>query len=256
MSLIVAVANQKGGVGKTTTAINLSAALAAFDERVLLIDLDPQANATSGLGLSKREENTVYTPWPRGSMPGSRPGNRLSESLDRSLGARPGRRRDRAGGPAGPGSEAAVRPGRRAAASTTSCVIDCPPSLSLLTVNALAAADSVLIPIQTEYFALEGLDRAARDRRARPELRSTRCLAIEGIVLTMFDERTNLARQVVDDIRQHFGARVFETVIPRNVRLGEAPSFGKPVLSYDIKSKGAEAYLALGREFLKRREAR
>ena len=132
-------------------------------------------------------------------------------------------------------------------------IIDCPPSLSLLTVNALAAADAVLVPIQTEYFALEGLTELLETvERVRNSFNPL--LAMEGIVLTMFDERTNLARQVVDDIRQHFGDKVFETVIPRNIRLGEAPSFGKPVLSYDIKSKGAEAYLALGRELLKRRE--
>ena len=134
-------------------------------------------------------------------------------------------------------------------------LIDCPPSLSLLTVNALAAADAVLVPIQTEYFALEGLTELLETvERVRNSFNPL--LAMEGIVLTMFDERTNLARQVVDDIRQHFGDKVFETVIPRNIRLGEAPSFGKPVLSYDIKSKGAEAYLALGRELLKRREGR
>jgi len=134
-------------------------------------------------------------------------------------------------------------------------IIDCPPSLSLLTVNALAAADAVLVPIQTEYFALEGLTELLETvERVRNSFNPL--LAMEGIVLTMFDERTNLARQVVDDIRQHFGDKVFETVIPRNIRLGEAPSFGKPVLSYDIKSKGAEAYLSLGRELLKRREGR
>ena len=134
-------------------------------------------------------------------------------------------------------------------------LIDCPPSLSLLTVNALTAADAVLVPIQTEYFALEGLTELLETvERVRDSFNPM--LAMEGIVLTMFDERTNLARQVVDDIRKHFGDRVFETVIPRNIRLGEAPSFGKPVLAYDIKSRGAEAYLALGRELLKRREAR
>ena len=134
-------------------------------------------------------------------------------------------------------------------------LIDCPPSLSLLTVNALTAADSVLVPIQTEYFALEGLTELLETiERVRDSFNPL--LSMEGIVLTMYDERTNLARQVVDDIRQHFGDKVFETVIPRNVRLGEAPSFGKPVLAYDIKSRGAEAYLALGREFLKRRRAK
>ena len=254
MSLIVAVANQKGGVGKTTTAINLSAALAAFDKRVLLIDLDPQANATSGLGLSKREENTVYTALASGQMSGS-----VRETGFPNLWIAPSGR-DLVGAEI----ELVDQPDREAKlrfalggvrGQYDFLVIDCPPSLSLLTVNALTAADSVLVPIQTEYFALEGLTELLETvERVRDSFNPL--LAMEGIVLTMFDERTNLARQVVDDIRQHFGERVFDTVIPRNVRLGEAPSFGKPVLAYDIKSRGAEAYLALGREFLKRREAR
>jgi chromosome partitioning protein len=254
MSLIVAIANQKGGVGKTTTAINLSAALAAFDQRVLLIDLDPQANATSGLGLSKREENTVYTALTSGQMAGS-----VRESGFKNLWIAPSGR-DLVGAEIElvdlPDREARLRFALGGVRGQYDfLVIDCPPSLSLLTVNALAAADSVLVPIQTEYFALEGLTELLETvERVRDSFNPL--LAMEGIVLTMFDERTNLARQVVDDIRQHFGERVFETVIPRNVRLGEAPSFGKPVLSYDIKSRGAEAYLALGREFLKRREAR
>jgi chromosome partitioning protein len=254
MSRIVAIANQKGGVGKTTTAINLSAALAAFDKRVLLIDLDPQANATSGLGLSKREENTVYTALSSGQMSGS-----VRETGFPNLWIAPSGR-DLVGAEI----ELVDQPDREAKlrfalgvvrGQYDYLVIDCPPSLSLLTVNALAAADSVLVPIQTEYFALEGLTELLETvERVRDSFNPL--LSMEGIVLTMFDERTNLARQVVDDIRQHFGERVFKTVIPRNVRLGEAPSFGKPVLSYDIKSRGAEAYLALGREFLKRREAR
>jgi chromosome partitioning protein len=253
MSRIVAVANQKGGVGKTTTAINLSAALAAFDKRVLLIDLDPQANATSGLGLSKREENTVYTALGSGQLSGS-----VRETGFPNLWIAPSGR-DLVGAEI----ELVDQPDREAKlrfalggvrGQYDYLVIDCPPSLSLLTVNALAAADSVLVPIQTEYFALEGLTELLETvERVRDSFNPL--LSMEGIVLTMFDERTNLARQVVDDIRHHFGERVFKTVIPRNVRLGEAPSFGKPVLSYDIKSRGAEAYLALGREFLKRREA-
>ena len=254
MSRIVAIANQKGGVGKTTTAINLSAALAAFDQRVLLIDLDPQANATSGFGLSKREENTVYTALTTGQMAGS-----VRESGFPNLWIAPSGR-DLVGAEIElvdlPDREARLRFALGGVRGQYDfLLIDCPPSLSLLTVNALTAADSVLVPIQTEYFALEGLTELLETvERVRDSFNPL--LAMEGIVLTMFDERTNLARQVVDDIRQHFGEKVFETVIPRNVRLGEAPSFGKPVLSYDIKSRGAEAYLALGREFLKRREAR
>ena len=254
MSRILAVANQKGGVGKTTTAINLSAALAAFDKKVLLVDLDPQANATSGLGFSKREPSTVYSALLSGSMAAS-----VRDTSFANLWVVPSGR-DLVGAEIElvdqPDREAKLRfalgPVR---GSYDYLIVDCPPSLSLLTVNALAAADAVLVPIQTEYFALEGLTELLETvERVRDTFNPF--LAMEGIVLTMFDERTNLARQVVDDIRHHFGDKVFETVIPRNIRLGEAPSFGKPVLSYDIKSRGAEAYLALGRELIKRGEAR
>ena len=255
MGSIIAIANQKGGVGKTTTAINLAAALAALDRKVLLVDVDPQANATSGLGFPRAEATSgTYhallsgeagssvqpTPFPNLSL---LPSGRdlvgaeieLVERSDREYRLR-----------------AALE---RLRGSFEFILVDCPPSLSLLTVNALSAADSVLVPIQTEYFALEGVSELLNTvERVRNSLNPA--VKLEGVVLTMFDERTNLGRQVIEDIRQHLQGRVYDTVIPRNVRLAEAPSFGKPVLAYDVKSKGAEAYLALAREFLKRRGGR
>jgi chromosome partitioning protein len=255
MSRVVAIANQKGGVGKTTTAINLGAALAAFDRKIALVDFDPQANATSGLGVSRQRNGAnAYD-----VLLGADPREALQETAFPNLWLLPSGR-DLVGAEIELVDQNARERKLRDALEKVRndfdfIFVDCPPSLSLLTVNALSAADSVLVPLQTEYFALEGVTELLESvDRVRTAFNPA--LEIEGILLTMYDDRTNLARQVLEDIRAHFGDLVYETVIPRNVRLGEAPSFGKPVLAHDIKSKGAEAYLSLGKEVLKRRGIR
>jgi chromosome partitioning protein len=259
MSRVVAVANQKGGVGKTTTTINLAASLAASGRRVLLVDVDPQANLTSGVGQKGHASaaGTVYDALTaeasvHDAVPFVVPTGLENLSLipaDQNL--------------TGAEIEMVALPHREERLRTLlSSVrnqydyvfIDCPPSLGLLTLNALVAADAVLIPLHCEYFALEGLaDLVATMRRVRAALNPN--LDIEGVLLTMFDERTSLGRQVAADVREFFKDKVFRTVIPRNIRLGEAPSHGVPVIVYDVKSRGAEAYLALAREVLERAAA-
>lgn len=250
MTAIVAIANQKGGVGKTTTAINLGAALAALEERVLLVDCDPQGNATRGLGSDLAGATTYQVLV--GSAPARvairpsgfpnldlLPADRELVGIEVELAGQEGwhfRLRD---------ALAPVFP------AYDRILLDCPPSLGHLTVLALAAAGRVIVPLQCEYFALEGLSELMSTLgRLAGSVRSD--LALEGILLTMYDERMNLTRDVERDVRGHFGSKVFRTVIPRNVRLAEAPSHGKSILQYDIKSRGAEAYLALAQELLER----
>lgn len=256
MARIIAIANQKGGVGKTTTAINLSASLAAADCRVLIIDCDPQANSTSGLGYAYEDDRpTVYD-----FMVG-RTGLRdiFVETSVSSLTLAPSSRHLAAANVELVDADGRENQLRDALAEVQSefdyILIDCPPALDLLTINALTAADSVLIPIQCEYFALEGIS-ALMDTVDRIREQLNPGLAIEGVLLTMFDDRTTLAKQVATDLREFFGNDVFQTVIPRNIRLAEAPSHGKPVLEYDLRSKGADSYLKLAREILGRGQER
>ena len=253
MSRVVALANQKGGVGKTTTAINLGASLAACDRKVLLIDLDPQANATSGLGLPKNEAQSMYSVLLDGA--GLRSVVRASELP--TLHVAPSSV-DLVGAEVELGDSEDRQFRLRNAIEPVKgdyhyILIDSPPSLGLLTVNALTAADSVLVPMQCEYFAMEGISQLLNTiERVRGGLNPE--LEIEGIALTMYDERMNLARQVAQEVRSHFGDKVYDSVIPRNVRLGEAPSFGKPIILYDIRSRGSEAYVSLAKEFIRRAE--
>jgi len=257
MGRVIAIANQKGGVGKTTSAVNIAASLAAAEKRTLLVDADPQANATSGVGVERdRLRLTIYEVLLDGRPLGDvirkgvhfplldvAPASRDLVGAEVELVSRPQRESV---------MRRALDPVRDA---YDFVLIDCPPSLGMLTLNMLACADAVLIPIQCEYYALEGLSQLLNTIRLVQRSFNPR-LAIDGVLLTMYDARLNLSRQVAEEAKEYFGARMFRTEIPRNVRLAEAPSFGKPILLYDIGSIGAQTYLSVAEELITRTATR
>jgi chromosome partitioning protein len=250
MGRIICIANQKGGVGKTTTAVNLSASVAVAEKKVLLVDIDPQGNSTSGVGLAIKDgDETIYQALLRGSgisdviQKTALPYLHVIPSNTDLIGAEVEliQERDR--------ERKLDHLLREVEGNYDFIFIDCPPSLGLLTINSLTAAHSVIIPLQCEYYAMEGLTQLLKTIRLIKQAFNPK-LEVAGILLTMFDGRNNLAHQVIQEVRTHFKDKVFETIIPRNIRLSEAPSHGKPVLLYDIHSKGAESYLNLAREIL------